>query len=377
MAKANATPSTARRKKRVAAPKGARRTQQEIRAGLIALQHRMRQGVTLQEVKDDFGVGRSRAMELMNEAAALVGHKVTSSGKRNSLIYSCPDTDPFRVEFDEADVLPALIMLRDATWPLFGSALGSAKRIGPRLAGALDAATQSRVNAIATRIRLRFHPTKTVSEDSFRTIVNAMAAACTIRFGYAKSAHAPTLKSPSERLKLMTPWHAEPWAVFYARRHLYVIVRRLDGDGRNSAVRDKYSVLRTIKLNRMHDPAATGTPFRLPAWFGLDDYLDDSWDVVRFGDQPRSKVVIDLLPAAAENLIDTEWHRSQSVERHRDGSVKLTDDGMVRMSFRVRGFGEVKYWVLGLGSMARVVQPEGLRLAVLHELNQMQARHGA
>jgi predicted DNA-binding transcriptional regulator YafY len=49
---------------------------------------------------------------------------------------------------------------------------------------------------------------------------------------------------------------------------------------------------------------------------------------------------------------------------------------MVRMQFRVRGFNEIKYWVLQLGSFARVVKPEGLRRAVLDELKAMGEKHG-
>jgi len=352
-----------------------RRSQLEIREQLLELQREMRAGVTLAHVMRRYSVGRSRAHELLKEAAAIAGHKVTSEGAGEHRVYSCPDADPLRIELSESEVLPATIMLRDATYPLFGGALGSAKRVGPRLAAALDGKTKARVHELAQRVRLRFHATKSISEDAFQTIVNAMAAGCTIRFDYATGKDTPSLKSASDRMKLMKPWHAEPWAIFYARRHLYVIVRPLEGSRPGSTPKDRYSSLRTIKLNRMHEPKASGTTFRMPPWFSLDEYLDDAWDVVRFGHEPKSKVVIDLEPAAAENMIDTEWHRTQSVDRNRDGSVKLTPEGRVRFSFRVRGFNEIKYWVLSLGSFAHVVQPVALRKAVLAELELMREHH--
>jgi predicted DNA-binding transcriptional regulator YafY len=71
------------------------------------------------------------------------------------------------------------------------------------------------------------------------------------------------------------------------------------------------------------------------------------------------------------------WHSTQSVDRNDDGSMRLTKEGMVRMQFRVRGFNEIKFWVLQLGSFARVVKPEGLRRAVLDELKAMGERHGS
>jgi len=353
----------------------ARRSQEELRQTLLGLQRKMRTGVTLAEVKKMYGVGRSRAFEMMNQAAAMAGHKVMKEGKRGALKYLCPDLNPLKIELEESEVLSSLIILRDAAWPLFGSAFGVAKKIGPRLADALDRPTQDRVNALAQRVRLRFHPTRADSGDAFETIINAMGAGCTVRFDYAKGEDTPTLKSDTDRAKLMKPWHAEPWGMFYARRHLYVIVRPIEPKPSVPAVRDRYSSLRTIKLNRMREPRVTGTSFKVPKWFTLDGYLDDAWDFVRFGAAPKSKVVIDLDARAAENLIDTEWHRSQRIERNADGSVKLTPEGKVRITFHVRGFDEIKYWVLQLGRFARVVKPDGLRKAVLKELELMRDSH--
>lgn len=360
-----------------AVPVGSRKSQLQIRADLVELQRMLRSGVTLKRVQEQFGVGRSRAHELLKEAAALGGDKVTSTGRGESRIYSCADADPFRLELSEDEAVPAVILLRDAPLPLFGAAMGRAKRMSQRLPGVLDANTEARVRKIASRVNLRFHATRSISDASFGVIINAMADGSTIRFGYAKSTDRPSLASPGARLKMMQEWHAEPWAVFFAKRHLYAIVRPLE-PRRSSASgkRDQYSDLRTIKLNRMHQPVVTGQSFQLPAWFSLAEYLEDAWDVVRFGNEPKSTVVIDVDPAAAENLIDTMWHSTQSVDRNDDGSVRLTKEGMVRMQFRVRGFNEIKYWVLQLGSFARVVKPEGLRRAVLDELKAMGERHG-
>lgn len=355
--------------------RGLRRTQAEIRKSLVELQRSMRDGVTLDEVMTRFRVKRSRAIELMNEAAALVNTTVVSSGRGPSRVYRCDDADPFRLELSESEVLPALVLLRDAPTPLFGNAMRQAERISDRLPAALDAATAKRIRAVANRIRLRFQPTQSAAEDAFSIIVNAVADHSTIRFGYATADKFPTLASRSDRERMMTTREAEPWAVFFARRHLYVIAKPVGDSVRNSPAIDRFSALRTFKLSRMRNPRPTERSFTVPGWFDLDAYLADSWEVLRFGAEPKSKVVIDLAPNAAENLLDTTWHPSQEVERDSTGRIRLTDTGMVRVSFRLRGFDEIKYWVLGLGSLACVVKPEGLRRAVLNEIEAMRKHY--
>ena len=355
--------------------RGLRRTQAEIRKSLVELQRSMRDGVTLGEVMTRFRVKRSRAIELMNEAAALVNTTVVSSGRGPSRVYRCDDADPFRLELSESEVLPALVLLRDAPTPLFGNAMRQAERISDRLPAALDAATAKRIRTVANRIRLRFQPTQSAAEDAFSIIVNAVADHSTIRFGYATAENLPTLASRADQDRMMTPREVEPWAVFFAKRHLYVIAKPVGDSARASTTIDRFSTLRTFKLTRMRNVRATETRFRVPAWFDLDAYLADSWEVVRFGSKPKSKVVIDLAPLAAENLLDTTWHPSQKVERDSKGRIRLTDNGMVRISFRLRGYDEIKYWVLGLGSLARVVKPEALRRAVLNEIEGMRKHY--
>ncbi len=337
----------------------------------MELQRLMRDGVTLEHVKARFKVGRSRAIELLNEAAELAHSEVVSSGRGKARVYRCADVDPFTLELHESEVLPALVLMRDAPSPLFGTAMRSAERLSDRLPAALDAATAKRVRAVAKRIRLRFQPTQSAPEDAFAIVVNAVADNSTLRFGYATADKLPTLADRGDRERLMATREAEPWAVFFAKRHLYVIARPVVENAHPTPAVDRFSMLRTFKLSRMRNPRTTGRSFAVPAWFDLDKYLADSWEVFRFGSEPRSKIVIDLAPRAAENLLDTTWHPSQQVMTDARGRIRLTEDGMVRVTFRVRGFDEIKYWVLGLGALARVVKPEGLRRAVLDELERM------
>ena len=78
-----------------------------------------------------------------------------------------------------------------------------------------------------------------------------------------------------------------------------------------------------------------------------------------------TKVVVDLSPTVAGNMVETTWHESQE--------TKVLADGWVRFTARVAGLDEVLWWVLGIGSHARVVEPKELRDRVHDEVRRMHA----
>ena len=61
-------------------------------------------------------------------------------------------------------------------------------------------------------------------------------------------------------------------------------------------------------------------------------------------------------------------HRTQRVERKGDGTGVLT--------MRVRGTGELKNWILGMGAFVRVMEPEGLREEVAGTLREAVGLYG-
>ena len=75
------------------------------------------------------------------------------------------------------------------------------------------------------------------------------------------------------------------------------------------------------------------------------------------------KVVVDLSPKVAGNMVETMWHPSQTFTTLADGTVRFTA--------RVAGLDEIMWWVLGIGSNARVVEPKELRERVAAEIRAM------
>jgi predicted DNA-binding transcriptional regulator YafY len=74
-------------------------------------------------------------------------------------------------------------------------------------------------------------------------------------------------------------------------------------------------------------------------------------------------VVVDLSPKVAGNMVETMWHPSQTFTTLADGTVRFTA--------RVSGLEEILWWVLGIGSNARVVEPKELRERVAAEIRAM------
>ncbi len=117
------------------------------------------------------------------------------------------------------------------------------------------------------------------------------------------------------------------------------------------------SEVRTFALDRMMNLRDTGVTFEIPAGFSVEDYLADSLMLER-GEAREVVVVFDQ--SEAPYIRGRTWHKSQVMEEMADGSVRLT--------MTVGSLGEVKRWVMSLGSHAWVVEPEELRDEIRAEL---------
>lgn len=350
-----------------------RRSQREVQETLQELRRMLHEGVTTEEVCRRFGVKDSRAYELMNQVESSSGEVIVRTGSGRSRIHTLPGPALFNLSLQENEVVPALLLLRDAPVSLLGVHLGKAKAAGKKVQGVLDRDLAARYARIAARVSLQFRQTEGAGPPWFWDIVNAMVSGKTIRFRYADGKATPSLVSREARAAAQKDWHAEPWAIFYERRHLYAVVRRLEPlPATAPRVIDEYSSLRTVKLKRMEEVRITNEDFTLPEEFSVSGYLKHAWAMVREPAAPVSNVVIEVHPSAAENIVDTVWHQSQRLERNADGSAVRTADGWVRLSFRIQGVNEILYWILGLGRFVRVVKPESLRRAVQAEVRLMQ-----
>ena len=108
-----------------------------------------------------------------------------------------------------------------------------------------------------------------------------------------------------------------------------------------------------FKLARVLEITQTDETFE-PIHFSMQEFLDDAWGIIP-GDC-KYNIVIEFSPRVATNVSEVSWHQTQQLEFKPDGSCILR--------FIVSGIDEIKWWILGYGDQAVVLQPPELRDAV-------------
>ena len=149
----------------------------------------------------------------------------------------------------------------------------------------------------------------------------------------------PRDQSPAER-------KVNPYAVHLRSGTLYVI-------GYCHLRKD----IRTFVVDRMQKIKMTEESFPTPLGFSLESYLRHSFGMFR-EDLVRVKVRFDK--SLTRYLLERRWHPSQKNKKLKDGSLEL--------AFEVAGTKEIKTWILGFGSLAKVLEPASLVKEVRDDL---------
>ena len=118
--------------------------------------------------------------------------------------------------------------------------------------------------------------------------------------------------------------------------------------------------IRTFALDRIKLLHQTREAFELPEGFDLEEFLQSSFGVFQ-GKPVRVKVWFS--PEVAGYIQEKIWHGSQKLTAQEDGSVFFEAE--------VAGTREIKYWVLGWGAQAEILEPTILREEVLGEARSM------
>jgi predicted DNA-binding transcriptional regulator YafY len=82
---------------------------------------------------------------------------------------------------------------------------------------------------------------------------------------------------------------------------------------------------------------------------------------------PAEAVAVEFAPQAAPYVRSREWHRSQEIEDRGDGSIVLRLDVSIDPPLR--------RWILGFGSLARVLAPASLAQEILNEIQQAREQY--
>ncbi len=115
--------------------------------------------------------------------------------------------------------------------------------------------------------------------------------------------------------------------------------------------------IRVFAVQRFRSVRETGEHFDRPSDFRVEDYLGDSFRMVR-GDG-HYKVVLQFRPPAARWVAEKRWHASQTMESQPDGGVILR--------FEVSDLREIARWSLFWGSACTVLEPQELQALIAEE----------
>lgn len=245
---------------------------------------------------------------------------------------------PSRLSLEEA--LPLALAGRhlfgERQIPLLESAKGGIARVLDGVSKPVESDLSKLERRISVRLAAR-NPARGFG-DTFRVVVDAMLRNRVLDASY-KSAY-DLSPSPPQRFRV------EPYALLFRHRAWYLLGRRVD-QGR----------VKLYKLVRFRSLILAPGHFEIPTSFDVERHFGQAWAVMR--GTPRVKVEIDFAPDFAVNIADTEWHSTQSVTMRSDGSMRFT--------CQVDGLDEILWWVLSMGSHARVIRPKALARRVARE----------
>jgi proteasome accessory factor B len=115
--------------------------------------------------------------------------------------------------------------------------------------------------------------------------------------------------------------------------------------------------IRTFVVDRMQKIKLTEESFARPLDFSLESYLRHSFGMFT---EELARVKVRFHKSLTRYLMERRWHPSQKNKKLKDGSLELT--------FEVAGTKEIKTWIMGFGSLAKVLEPESLTKGIKDDL---------
>jgi predicted DNA-binding transcriptional regulator YafY len=178
--------------------------------------------------------------------------------------------------------------------------------------------------------------------EFIKIIHDAIEERKTLRLQYQ-----PRDQKPAER-------NVNPYAVHLRNGTLYLI-------GYCHTRKD----IRTFVVDRMQKIRITEETFPAPAGFSLANYLRHSFGMFT---EELARVKVRFHKSLTGYLMERRWHPSQKNKRLKDGSLELV--------FEVAGTKEIKTWIMGFGSLAKVLEPAALVREIKDDLEKALCSYG-
>ncbi|MBN1105477.1 MAG: transcriptional regulator [Deltaproteobacteria bacterium] len=127
-------------------------------------------------------------------------------------------------------------------------------------------------------------------------------------------------------------------------------------------MRDEVRIFALDRVKMLHQMKEF---FDIPEGFSLEEFMGPSFGVFQGS---LTKVKIWFSPDVAGYVKEKIWHRSQEIHEQGDGSVVFEAE--------IAGTDEIRFWVMGWGSHAEVLEPEDLREQIRIEAEAILNRYG-
>jgi len=213
--------------------------------------------------------------------------------------------------------------------------LGHGARAAVKLEGSLPITIREYVGSVLNKMQVSLGPLANHDglDSTFDMLGEAIVKRRVCRMRYHSMYEKETIKLEIKPLKLLFMGRAW-YLIAYSKSHYEI---------------------RTFKLSRIDEIAATARVFSTPADVDLDGYFGNAWSMIPEGREYN--VHLRFAPRVAQNVAEVRWHKTQEVAWRSDGS----------MDYRVMvdGLREISWWVLGYGDQVEVIKPVLLRKKIV------------
>ncbi len=188
-------------------------------------------------------------------------------------------------------------------------------------------------------------------------IADCLAVLPSVKIDYDPEMFAALARSVVERRRIEVVYHSAGRDVETTRTiDPYNLMLR--GDDWYVVAQDGFRAeVLIFAVQRFRRVSETGETFDRPPEFRVEDYMEDSFGVVR-GDG-RHRVALRFLPPASLWVAEKRWHSSQVIESDPDGRLVLR--------LEVSDLREIARWAMSWGSACTVLEPEELKMTVARE----------
>ena len=125
--------------------------------------------------------------------------------------------------------------------------------------------------------------------------------------------------------------------------------------------------IRTFKIERIESAELTDEHYTIPADFDANEFFGSSWGIVVEGEIKTVRLKI-VDPEIMRIMEETVWHPSQVLEKQKDGSIIMT--------LKVTDTIDLFSWILGWGEKIEVLEPPGIREAVIETAEAVREVYG-